>query len=150
MTNMKPAKTYFFTVEGETEKWYLEWLQNQINTCEEASHKVVFDCQIQKNPLKRAKALTVTTKTILYHLSDYESDEPIHVQNFIATMDNMKEVLKMGKEIKCQFGYSNLTFDLWIILLNIFLYLSGACRETVTARRKFLTRCSTSYRKATL
>lgn len=113
---MKPTRTYFFTVEGETEKWYLEWLQKQINECEYATYRVSFDCQIQKNPLKRAKALTVTSKTILYHLSDYESDEPIHVQNFITIMDNMKKVSKLGKQIKCVFGYSNLTFDLWIIL----------------------------------
>ena len=23
---------YYFSVEGETEKWYLEWLQRQINS----------------------------------------------------------------------------------------------------------------------
>ena len=24
---------YTFTVEGETEQWYLEWLRDQINVC---------------------------------------------------------------------------------------------------------------------
>lgn len=139
MINIKPAKTYFFTVEGETEKWYLEWLQKQINACEEAPYRVVFDCQIQKNPLKRAKSLTVTTKTILYHLSDYESDEPIHVQNFVSTMDNMKEVSKLGKEIKCQFGYSNLTFDLWIVLHKI------DCNASFTHRKHYITPINSAF-----
>ena len=27
----KPNSKYYFSVEGETEKWYLEWLQKIIN-----------------------------------------------------------------------------------------------------------------------
>ena len=27
----KETKKYFFTVEGETEEWYFEWLQMAIN-----------------------------------------------------------------------------------------------------------------------
>lgn len=139
---IKPTKTYFFTVEGETEKWYLTWLQKQINECEEALYKVVFDCQIQKNPLKRAKALVVTTKTILYHLSDYESDEPVHVKNFNTTMDNMKEASKLGKEIKCQFGYSNLTFDLWIILHK------ADCNASFAHRKYYITPINSVFGEA--
>ena len=29
----KENMTYYFSVEGETEKWYLDWLQNCINEC---------------------------------------------------------------------------------------------------------------------
>lgn len=130
---MKPRKIYFFTVEGETEKWYLEWLQKQINDCDEAVYKVVFDPQIQKNPVKRAKALTVTERTTLYHLSDYESDEPVHVSNFRTTMDNMRAVSKLKKNIECKFGYSNLTFDLWIILHK------SNCNAPFTHRSQYIT-----------
>lgn len=63
MIKRKSTKKYFFTVEGETEKWYLEWLKVRINECEEAAYKVSFDVQVQKNPLKRAKSLAVTGKT---------------------------------------------------------------------------------------
>lgn len=55
MINRKSTKKYFFTVEGETEKWYLEWLRDRINECEKAGFKVSFDIQIQKNPLKILK-----------------------------------------------------------------------------------------------
>ena len=36
----KENMTYYFSVEGETEKWYLDWLQNCINECEEAKYKL--------------------------------------------------------------------------------------------------------------
>jgi len=28
---MKENRKYYFTVEGETEKWYLQWLQDTVN-----------------------------------------------------------------------------------------------------------------------
>ena len=28
----KETKKYYFSVEGETEKWYLDWLQKTINS----------------------------------------------------------------------------------------------------------------------
>lgn len=40
MIKRKSTKKYFFTVEGETEKWYLEWLRDRINECEKANFKV--------------------------------------------------------------------------------------------------------------
>lgn len=32
MAQMKENHKYYFTVEGETERWYLQWLQYKINT----------------------------------------------------------------------------------------------------------------------
>lgn len=68
------------------------------------------------DPLKRAKTLVVTGKTEIWHISDYESDESIHVSEFKNTMDKMKKASELGKQILYKFGYTNLTFDLWIIL----------------------------------
>lgn len=34
------TKKYYFSVEGKTEKWYLDWLQNAINTANTATYKV--------------------------------------------------------------------------------------------------------------
>lgn len=116
MKKLKESKKYYFTVEGETEKWYFEWLQGIINGCQDSKFKVKFDCKIQKNPLKRAKALNLTTKTELYHISDYESDDSLHVKEFKDTIDNLHRASKLGKQINYKFGYSNFTFDLWIIL----------------------------------
>ena len=48
MIKRKSTLKYYFSVEGETEQWYLEWLQEQINNAPEAACKVSFNKQIQK------------------------------------------------------------------------------------------------------
>ncbi len=129
MENRKTTKKYYFSVEGETENWYLKWLQEIINNTEKAAYKVSIDCPVKKNPLKYAKSLTVTQKIEIYHFFDYESDEPIHVKRFKETMDNMKKAQSLGKQIKYKSGYSNLTFDLWIILHMMDCNSSSAHRK---------------------
>ena len=62
----KATKKFYFSVEGETEQWYLKWLQDIINNTDEAEYKVSFDCPVQKNPVKRVKALVVTGKTDIF------------------------------------------------------------------------------------
>lgn len=132
MAKMKTTKKYYFSVEGETEQWYLKWLQDRINETEESKIKVSFDCAVQKNPLKRAKSMVITGKTEVWHISDYESDDPIHVKQFMETMDNMKAAKGLGKQISYQFGYSNLTFDLWIILHK------ADCNGAIAHRKNYL------------
>lgn len=51
MANRKSTKKYYFSVEGETEEWYLLWLRDLINSTEEAAFKVAIDCKIEKDPL---------------------------------------------------------------------------------------------------
>lgn len=139
MPKLKSNKKYYFSVEGETEQWYLKWLQDTINKTPEAKLKVSFDCPVQKNPLKRAKSLVVTGKTDIYHISDYESDEPIHVKEFRDVMDNMKKAKEIGKQINYKFGYTNLTFDLWIILHK------SNCNGSFAHRRQYIDSINRSF-----
>lgn len=60
--------------------------------------------------------MNVTQKVEVYHFFDYESDEQTHVNAFMSAMDNMKKAEKIGKQITYKSGYSNFTFDLWIVL----------------------------------
>ncbi len=83
--------------------------------------------------MKHAKSLTVTRKIEVYHFFDYESDEPIHVQGFQDTLANMKKAEKLGKQIKYKSGYSNFTFDLWIILHM------ADCNVSYTHRKQYIT-----------
>ena len=69
MAKRKPTNKYYFSVEGETEQWYLKWLQDTINNTEKAACKVSIDCPVRKNPLKHAKSLTVTRKIEIYRAS---------------------------------------------------------------------------------
>ncbi len=133
MARRKPTNKYYFSVEGETEQWYLKWLQDLINNTEESVCKVSIDCPVKKNPLKHAKSLTVTKKVVIYHFFDYESDEPIHVQGFQDAMNNMKKAEQLGKQIKYKSGYSNFTFDLWIILHM------ADCNTSYAHRKQYIT-----------
>lgn len=132
MANRKLAKKYFFSVEGETEQWYLYWLRDIINKSEEACYTVSIDCKIEKDPLKRAKGLILTGKTEIYHFADYESDEEFHVKQFTDVMDSMKQAMNLGKQITYKFGYSNFTFDLWIVLHKI------TCNSVLHHRKQYL------------
>ena len=113
----KENRTYYFSVEGETEQWYLEWLQRMINAEPTTRYTVKLNSKIQKDPLARAKQLTIVGKTEVTHIFDYESEEPVHVQQFKITLDRMKAAQNSGKDIKYKLGYSNFTFELWMILL---------------------------------
>lgn len=139
MLNRKFANKYYFSVEGETEQWYLQWLQNEINAKEEAIYKVSFDCKVEKNPLKRAKSMTLTDKTDIWHLSDYESDAPFHTKQFTDVMDNMAKVREMRKQITYYFGYSNFTFDLWVILHK------SNCNGHLSNRKDYLSTLNRAY-----
>ena len=112
----KETKKHYFTVEGETEKWYFEWLQRTINASPAALYTVKFDCPVQKDPLKRAKGLVAIEKTEITHIMDRESEEKTHVQQFETVLSRMKSAEKIGKSIKYNLGYSNFAFELWIVL----------------------------------
>lgn len=113
---MRESRKFYFSVEGDTEKWYLEWLRDSINTSKEAIFNVKFDCKIDKDPLSRVKGMSVLGKTEIAHIFDRESEEPIHVRQFETTLERMKEAQNIGKNIKYTLGYCNFSFDLWMVL----------------------------------
>ena len=86
----KENRTYYFSVEGETEKWYLDWLQDAINANPAVKYTVKLDSKIQKDPLARAKGLTILGKTEITHIFDRESEEDVHVRQFQTTLNRMK------------------------------------------------------------
>lgn len=135
----KENRTYYFSVEGETEKWYLDWLQSMINTTSEAKYTVKLDSKIQKDPLARAKGLTILGKTEITHVFDRESEDAIHTEQFQTTLDRMKAAQGIGKSIKYSLGYSNFTFELWIILHK------ADCYGTLAHRRQYLEPLNRAY-----
>lgn len=139
MVERKQWYKYYFTVEGETEKWYFAWLKKQINDCEKSEYKVDLNCEIQKNLLRKAKKMTVTLKLEIYHISDYESNDEFHVSQFISTIDNLKKANSIGKQISYKFGYSNFTFDLWIILHK------ENCITSFTDRKHYIRTINSAY-----
>lgn len=139
MVPKKKSKTYYFSVEGETEKWYLEWLEKQINNEPSARFKISIDRKIQKDPVKRVKSLNIVSPVEITHLFDYESDDPVHTRQFIETLDRMKEATTLGKQVKYKLGYSNFTFELWMVLHKL------DCNGFLIHRDRYLALINKSY-----
>lgn len=130
----KENRKYYFSVEGETEKLYLEWLQRTINADPNSCFTIVLDCPVQKDPLKRAKTLISLGRTEITHMFDYESNDSAHTVQFKATLDRMKEAQgpNVGKKIVYHLGYTNFSFELWILLHKI------NCSSPLVHRRQYL------------
>ena len=115
-TPRKQTLTYYFSVEGETEQWYLEWLETQINANENANYIVKFISKVEKDPVSFIKKLVIQKKTTIWHLSDIEGSSDEQIQTVHNTLGRLKEAKGLGKSIIYKWGYSNLSFDLWMIL----------------------------------
>lgn len=117
MENRKVNSRYYFTVEGETEKWYLEWLRDAINADQRAKVKIACSPKVQKNPVKWAKANTNLDKNAkVFHVFDFEDEEDIHTEAFKKVLASMKKVSSLGRGFTYVNAYSNLTFELWMVL----------------------------------
>lgn len=135
----KVTKKYYFSVEGETEKWYLDWLQNTINSIPESKYNVKLDSKIQKDPCTRVKGMTLLDKTEITHVFDRESEDPVYAKQFQETLDRMRNAENLGKDISYKLGYSNFTFELWIILHK------ADCNGAKTDRKQYLSDLNKAY-----
>ena len=52
MPDMRETLKYTFTVEGETEQWYLLWLRDQINACPDRDKNISIVPKVQQSPAK--------------------------------------------------------------------------------------------------
>lgn len=76
----KQNLTYYFSVEGETEYWYLKWLEGQIKASGTAKHKITIKPEVAKDPVSYVKKLVIQRKTTIWHLSDIEGCAPGNIQ----------------------------------------------------------------------
>lgn len=131
-------ETVFFSVEGQTENWYLKWLQQVINQEGNALYKVSLNCK-SVSPIKRVKQISAIGRTIrITHVFDYEGREL--EQRFLHTLEDMKKAERLGKFIHYDLGYSNFTFELWILLHKC------ECRRCLSHRRQYLNLINREYR----
>ena len=54
----KINRIFYFSVEGQTERQYLHWLQKTINADSSAQCKVKLEAKVEKNPVSYVKQLT--------------------------------------------------------------------------------------------
>ena len=121
----KERRKFFISVEGEScEKQYFEHLQRLINDCPASKYNVNFVIKAKVTPrqmLKRYGSMPVDKdaqgKPIPYmHVADIENYYDLGFRkHFFDLLDEMK-VIKKGPGKAYLMGYSNLTFDLWMLL----------------------------------
>ena len=78
MTDMLETKKYTFTVEGETERWYLLWLRDRINEQEGKEYKVAIEPKVQQHPMKFAKGVNAISTPEVIHSFNW----PVIYDNF--------------------------------------------------------------------
>lgn len=132
------TEKFVFTVEGETEKWYLEWLRDQINACESRNCNVAVDAKVQQSPKKFYKTANAKAVPQVFHICDVESSEPVHVEKFQTILSEMKEAMTL-KKIRYELGYSNFTFELWMVLHK------KNCNGILTHRRQYLDHINSAF-----
>ena len=116
---------YYFTVEGASEKRYLEYLQTLINNASE-KYSVVFKITEDKSARDwfKKKQLAIDTYA---HVWDRESDN--QRLDFEAILRCIKENATATNVYYC---YSNLSFELWLLLHK------APCFSVVSNKNKYL------------
>jgi hypothetical protein len=115
MPDMRETLKYTFTVEGETEQWYLLWLRDQINACPDRDKNISIVPKVQQSPAKFYKSTSRKVTPVVTHICDVESNEPVHVSKFQTILSEMKDA-QTNKRIDYHLGYSNFSFELWMVL----------------------------------
>lgn len=135
------TKKFVFTVEGETEQWYLLWLRDQINMCESRKYDVAIEVKVQQSPKKFYKSANAKATPEVFHICDVESNDPVHVDKFQIILSEMKEA-KRQKKITYRLGYSNFTFELWMVLHK------RNCNGMLVHRRQYLEHINRAFGKS--
>ena len=129
---------YFFSVEGETEELYFQHLKNLILKEENRIANPVI--QIEKcSPSKCVKKISVIQSCIITAVFDIEDNDADHRKRFENILKEMKAAERLGKSIKYELGYSNIDFELWIILHKKDLF------RTVGSKAQYLTNINQIY-----
>mgnify|MGYP001017864737 CR=1 FL=1 len=129
----KQSKMFYLSVEGDSERYYFNWLQKLINRNENIKYTIKFKIRID-SPTSYAKGVELFEKVIVYHVIDYESSSPEHVKKFNNELKLLKEAKKLNYQIKdYKLAYCNFTFELWLIL-----HLKQ-CFKSFNSRKDYLT-----------
>lgn len=125
---MFETKKYVLTVEGETEQLYFQWLREQINQIQSRKYNASIVSKVQQSPRRFYKGTNSKVTPEAIHICDVESTDKFHIDKFESILGEMAEAKKQ-KNIKYQLGYSNFTFELWIILHKIDCFGSFSDRK---------------------
>ena len=109
------TETFLCTVEGKTEKLYMEWLQKAINQHGKRTCNTKILASVS-HPSAFIKQLKIIDRTDIYHIIDREQLTQQSIKTFQTKIDEMRKAEKLGKEVSYRLAYSNMSFELWILL----------------------------------
>ena len=67
----KENRAFNFSVEGQTEKWYLLWLARQINAAN-PKYNAVISPVVERSPLRYSKSQTNYSGSMFFHVCPRE------------------------------------------------------------------------------
>ncbi|MDR0645441.1 MAG: RloB family protein [Elusimicrobiota bacterium] len=119
---IRPSQQFHISVEGDTEALYFEHLQKLVNECEDMEYKLKLIIK-KINPISFIKNIVSTQMRSIraFHIFDYEGNTKEYIGNFeniVKKINEANELKKDGIEYY-KIGYSNLSFELWILLHKI-------------------------------
>lgn len=103
-----------WTSEGQTEKLYLNWLAQQLS--QQTRYNVSINCdRVTQNEIVRKSARADGFQPIFY-VTDYDGQD--HDKSFQNTLRYLRDSVN-GWSLEIELCYSNLSFELWLILHKI-------------------------------
>lgn len=113
--SQKIKKEYHFSVEGETETWYLERVQVLVNA--QSKKQLVISSDHRKNPVQFVKTFPVPQSPIkIYHVCDMENQQEHSEKKFQGVLRSLKDASALKPSASFELAYSNIAFELWLIL----------------------------------
>ncbi|MBO7123617.1 MAG: RloB domain-containing protein [Treponema sp.] len=113
--------TYYFSVEGETEVLYFQHLQRLIRSVENRKANPVIRVERIK-PSSFSKKISILKPCSIVAVYDVEDNDIEQRKRFEGILKDMKAAEGLGKSIKFELGYSNIDFELWILLHKVDLF----------------------------
>lgn len=133
------SKQYYFLAEGECEERYLRRLQELINESQAAIQHVSFVIKRNTSMTSMVKNQLPWGKNAIVEVVDYEGSSQSDQQTFLHVLDDMAKASRLKSGVKCVLGYSNLTFELWILLHKM------DCRRTLDNKKQYLELLNKAY-----
>ena len=92
--NRKTKIQYWFTVEGDTEEWYLDHIQRLINNSDDSKYTIRIEHKKCKSPKRYAKSISPLLTPKVTHLCDIESTSQEHLSNFSKVLSELQSAKK--------------------------------------------------------
>lgn len=140
MNKRKITKQYTFTVEGNTEKWYFDWLNECLKAETDLKCNVKVISKVYPNPLSYAKRINTTSTAYLAHICDVEGNQESEINRFKGVLDQLNQANRFyPNNFNYNLGYSNFTFELWMILHK------QDCNSHLSHRTKYLNKINQAF-----